>query len=394
MEHQPKRWIYLHLPSGRHLADVAEGVLEYITPRSEWALHYQDTDITSREQWAYNFPWECVITSDLNSPFVQTLIDRGLPTVLVEHNPVDDFPLVRGDDFAVGRMAFDHMSALGLERFAYWGNPGIYHSDLREKGFLGAAAEAGLECYTVKGSNFAAATEIEGPDLSDWIRNMPKPVGMLLHYINESRRAAVYCELQGLLIPQEVCLLGVNNNDIFCRAASPSLSAIDQGCHRIGYRAAALIFDLMEGRTRPAEPILVNPRGVIPRESTSFSAIADPFAAKAYQYIQNHACEGIDVSDVVEAVNTSRRYLEKKFKESLSRTIHQEITRVRIDRARELLSDTHMDIGSIAIQCGFRWMSHMTRQFQTHLSVTPSQYRKISRGEEEPPVGAYESYFS
>lgn len=372
-----RQWILVYLPAAGHLRDAAGGVVEAVRARGKTGMYFQDHYLTG-PNWLYEYPWSGLITNQRDEEITRQFEASGRPVVVIEQDPPCRFPLVRGDDKKIGRVAFDHLASLGLKRMAYWGHEEQEYSRLRCKAFLDPAAKMGMEVFC-SGDAHPAATELgyHFPlDMTAWLLALPRPVGILTHTSSDAIRVVVHCQDIDIAVPEEAAVMGVDNNELLCLGNTPSLTAIDQGSYRIGNRAARLLFDLIDGAEAPAEPILIPPAGVVQRESTELMTFDDPFVAEAMLYIGRNACEGIDVSDVAEAVQVSRRTLETHFKAEVGRTLHEEILRVRLQRVCELLTGTRLTLGTIAAQCGFSWQGVMSKVFRNQFGVSPSEYRR------------------
>jgi LacI family transcriptional regulator len=176
-----------------------------------------------------------------------------------------------------------------------------------------------------------------------------------------------------------MALLGVDNDSVLHRLCRPPLSSIDHGAHQLGYRAAALLRDLLAGRPAPTAPILVSPIGVVSRQSTDTLAVGDPDVATALRLIRGEACDGLPAEAVVRRVNISRTSLETRFRTLLGRSVHQEIVRVRMEEAKHLLRVTDLAMPDITSRSGFRYPSQVSHLFRKHLGVSPREYRARMR---------------
>jgi LacI family transcriptional regulator len=165
---------------------------------------------------------------------------------------------------------------------------------------------------------------------------------------------------------------------MICDLTDPPLSSVEQGARPMGYEAAALLDRLMTGSGRkPAQArFVVEPEGVVGRRSTDTLAIEDVDVAAAVRFIRRRACQRIQVDDVVRHVGVSRSTLKNRFKEVLGRSIHGEIQRVRLERARQLITDTDLPLKQIAIQAGFQYVQYLTRLFKNRIGQTPARFRR------------------
>jgi LacI family transcriptional regulator len=187
------------------------------------------------------------------------------------------------------------------------------------------------------------------------------------------------CRRLDLLVPEDVAIIGVDNDELMCELTNPPLSSVEQGSRRIGFEAAALLDQLMAGQKPTQLRFTVEPEGIVARQSSDTLAIEDVEVAAALRFIRKNACEGIQVPDVVRSLAISRSAIEMRFKAVTGRTIHSEIQRVQIERARQLVTTTDLSLKQVAVEAGFRYLQHMTTLFRLHLGQTPSEYRKHSR---------------
>jgi LacI family transcriptional regulator len=171
----------------------------------------------------------------------------------------------------------------------------------------------------------------------------------------------------------------VDNNEMICELSVPSISSVEQGLRRMGYEAAALLDRLMAGQRPPALRYIIDPESVVTRRSTDVLAVDDAALAAALRCVRDRACEGLQVPEVAAAIHVSRSTLERKFQQVLGRTVHAEIQRVRLDRARQLVTTTNLPLKQVAIAAGFRHVPYMTSMFRRHYGCTPAKWREQLR---------------
>jgi LacI family transcriptional regulator len=187
------------------------------------------------------------------------------------------------------------------------------------------------------------------------------------------------CRRANVMVPDDVGVIGVDNDGPLCEVSDPPLSSVWPDHRRVGYEAARLLDQLMHGAEAPAAPVLLPPRGVVARKSTDALAVEDRSVAQALRYIREHGCESIEVDDVVRAVPLSRSVLQRRFRTLLGRSVHDEIVRVRLVRARELLQQTDLPLAEIAERAGFRHQEYMGAVFRRRLRQTPGAVRRLAR---------------
>jgi LacI family transcriptional regulator len=215
--------------------------------------------------------------------------------------------------------------------------------------------------------------------MSRWIRDLPKPIGLLACDDDRGREVMEACRAAGAQVPEDVAVMGVDNDELLCDLSDPPLSSVAFDTERAGYEAAALLGGLMLGRIREPRRILVEPMYVVARRSTDVLALDDRAVAAALRFIHDTAGRPIGVGEVIRQVPLSRRTLELRFRRVVGRSIHEEIQRVRLERARQLVAETDLSIGMIAENCGFAGAGHLTRSFARTFGLPPSRYRAQHR---------------
>jgi LacI family transcriptional regulator len=293
-------------------------------------------------------------------------------------------PMVGVDDVAVGRMAAEHLLERGFRHFAFAGCPMFHYSNQREQGYNQMLEEAGrgpAACFHDNHPPDAASVWAWTPDpaVQQWLLSLPRPVGMFAANDATALRLSELCRQLGLRIPEDIALLGVDDDDLFCTLAHSALSSIKTPLERIGYEAAHLLDRLISGEPAPPMPILLPPMSVVTRQSSDVLAIEDQELADAVRFIHNNASRPLGVKQLLEAVPVSRRSLERRFRAAFGRTPLDEILRVRLQRAQSLLSGTDLPISAIAEQSGFVTNKQLTTTFQKRLKTSPTAYRRQFR---------------
>jgi LacI family transcriptional regulator len=293
-------------------------------------------------------------------------------------------PVVALDDVAAGEQAAKHLLSCGLESFGYYGvKPGFKTAINRLEGFRETIRSKGLSCSvcpTVVPTPEERASHLHRPVLIDWLRRLPKPVGILALDDTNAHDVAEACLEAGISVPDHVAIVGVNNDDLLCESAWPPLSSVEADYSRMGYAAAAVLDRLLRGENLSADQrlVLLPPLGVVQRQSTSTLAVKDPNLADALRFIREHACDPCTVTDVLQHVPVGRRWLERQFATQLGRTPHDEIARVRIETAQRLLQRPELNMLEIASRCGFAELKSFYLAFRKLSDITPAAYRRTS----------------
>jgi len=349
-----------------------KGVLAYNQDHQGWMIH-QAWEL-SADQWP---AWDgdgvlmCTDVAALKGMVEQMRI----PVVDISAGRViPSLPWVESDNAAIGKMAAEHLLERGLRHFGFCGVEGANFSDWRRDAFVLRLRQAGFDCsvYTATDPSHAAQTEA----ISRWLAALPKPVGVMGDPPNRGQEVLAASHRQRLAVPEDVAIITVKIGNEFVQLENPPLSSVTLNMHRIGYGAAALLDRLMSGvKEPPGTAHLVAPLEVVTRQSTDLLDIPDPQIAAALRYIRQHACEGIQVKDVLPIASQSRRLLDLRFQELVGRTPHEEIVRVRMNRVKELLTGTDLSLEAIAARTGFAKGVHLSVKFRKETGLTPGKYR-------------------
>lgn len=297
-------------------------------------------------------------------------------------------PQVGVDDEAIGRMAAQHLLDCGRERFGYVGFPGSGMPASRWRGFSSTLAAKGIEAATLfpYAEDDADILQSEWDDpvrhIERWMAKLPGPVGIFACSDLVATFVSEACRHLGLRVPEDVAILGVDDDEDLCEGCHPPLSSIRLPYEATGRRAAQLLDDLFHGAAAPAEPILLPPSQVVARQSTDLAAVDNAALAKALAFIQDAAGRGLRVNDVARHAGMSRRSLERRFQERFGRSPHQEIRRVQLETAKRLLRESDAKLEAVAAGCGLSSSIRLGLEFRQKLGFTPGEYRRQFRGQQ------------
>ena len=367
---------------------IIEGVASYVQRHGNWSLYVEEDPVHKLpdfSQWRNGG----VIANFDGRKAAEAVGRLKLPVVGIGggygwYDPASQIPYFLPDSNAIARLAAEHLLDQGFRRLAYYGflRTRINRwSEDRARAFRQRAREAGAPCVMFAGHHGRARQWADlQRELADWLVSLEKPVGLMACNDARARHVLEACRMVDLRVPEDVAVIGVDNDEMICELTRPPLSSVDQGARRLGYRAAALLDRLMAGGKSRERRYLVEPMGVVTRRSTDSLAIDDQDVADAVRFIRAHACEGIQAADVVRAAAVSRSTLEVRFKTLMGRTMHDEIHRVRMDRAKQLIAATELPLKQVAVEAGFRSVQYLTVLFRRDLGQTPAEYRRTSRG--------------
>lgn len=288
-----------------------------------------------------------------------------------------NLPRVGLDEAEIARLASLHFKERGLRHLAM----------VSIRGSLPATERASAFADTVRSWNSAPVHHLrldfslafDESVIERWLAALPTPVGVFCWNDETAKLLHQPLIATGLRVPDDVMLLGVDNDDTICHFLDPELTSIDPNAQRVGYESAALLDRLMSGEPAPSSPILVPPIGVVTRASTDTLAIDSPDVVRAIQFIRERAGTGVSVKQVLDHLSISRRSLETQFKAALGRSPRSEIHRILVDRARDMLASTDLSIPTIAHRCGYDRANHFTTMFRKQTGQTPTAYRKQTR---------------
>lgn len=366
--------------------EVLAGIAQHSRLHRNWTIFHDERVILDPiPQWLTAWNGDGILAGIESKVLADFVRDRKLPAVDIHGlYKMEGVPIIRPDHRAVARIAYDHLREVGFKRFAFCGFAGVGYSHEREAAYCAIARSDGAPVsvlnsrypHEVSDSRIEADGFIEQDALIDWITRLEKPCGVFA--CNDLRGAQVLnaCRSAGLSVPDEVGVIGADNDDCVCGMCDPLLTSIDLNATHIGFLAAETISALVQGRPVQTHERLVAPAGVIPRHSTSMLMVEDRDVARAMQFIRENASAGIGVNEVVGAVLLSRSTLERRFRRLVGRSIKVEINRHRLAHIKDLLTRTDFPIGRIADLVGFSSAEYLIAFFRKSVNMTPGEYRK------------------
>jgi LacI family transcriptional regulator len=290
-------------------------------------------------------------------------------------------PVVAPDSRMIGQRAAEHLIGLGLKNLAYHGVRGRLYSDLRWEGFREAARAEGLKAvrFCVPHTTRDALWNERHEPLRKWIKTLPLPVGLFAVHDYRALIVLSACRDIGLRVPDEVAVVGADNNLMVCEFSVPTLSTVCINAYGMGQEAAKLLDRIMQGQVPPGEPILVDPLEVVARKSTDVLHLDDPAVKQAVQFMEKHYVESFTMDTVTEACGISRRSLEARFRATLETSPAEFLAKLRVKKAITLLnSQTEGTNEEIARQCGLVNGDNLRSAFRRILNASPSDFRARS----------------
>jgi LacI family transcriptional regulator len=366
---------------------ILKGISQYICEHEPWNVYFEQRSLQDPPPlWLDQWGGDGIISRASTPGSARRVLRTGIPIVDLNDQVTNlGLPQIHSDHAAIARMAAAHLMDRGFRHFAYFGFPVFEWSVRRSEAFAHCVRAAGFTFHENPISSRAswghqqASWQEEIRGVAAWVKKLPKPLGMFAGNDTRGKQLLDSCRLARVAVPEEVAVIGVDNEVLACEMALPPLSSVIPDAFRVGYEGAAMLAQLMKGRPAPERMQYIPPLGVATRQSTDVTAIQDPRVASAMCFIREHACERIDVEDVVDHVLVSRTVLQHLFRQVLDKTILDAITDVRIQRVKQLLVETNMPLTAIAQRAGFSYDSYMSILFKQKTGRTPSSYRRDFR---------------
>lgn len=357
------------------------GIKNYLVANPGWSIYLgehgrHEIDLSWLDSWRGHG----AIARIENEHAAEHVRNLGIPTIdLSAARLVPELLTIETDDDVIARWAVEHFAIRGIKHFAYCGDSRFAWSVNRGARFTEHVRARALDVHEFRmvPSGRLAADRLA---MADWLRNLPKPVGVLACYDIAGQELLEACKIAGLNVPGSVAVIGVDNDELMCNLTSPPLSSIQTDAAGTGFLAASLLDKLMSGAALPQELRLIEPLRVVTRQSSDLMSVSDPIVAKALQLIHAKADQGIAVATVQRAVGLSRRSLDYHFLNALGRTVHEEVTRVRMDRLANLLISTDWTLGQLAERLNFSHSEYMGVAFKKFTGKSPGEYRRTNRG--------------
>ncbi|HYG73670.1 MAG TPA: DNA-binding transcriptional regulator [Planctomycetota bacterium] len=387
---RPRKKVALLIESSRGYGrGLLEGVSRYMREHGTWSVFFQERRRGDPPpDWLRGWKGDGVIARIEDRRLIRAILKLGLPAIDLRGLIPLKIPLIETDDRAVVACAVEHLCERGFRHFGFCGFPGANYSDKRCSYFVEMLARRGLRCHVHQprlrtrpspefGFEQFGLPREQG--IARWLTLLPRPIAILACNDVCGQQVLNACRAIGTAVPDEVAVVGVDNDHLLCELSDPPLSSVAPDTLRIGYMAAELLSGLMAGRRAPTGTIFVPPLGVVARRSSDVLAMDDRDIAAALRFMRERVCEGINVSDVLKHTAMSRSLFERRFKKALGRTPKTEILRLRVQRVKDLLAGSELSPRQIAQKTGFQNQEYMFAVFKRLTGATPQQFRKQSR---------------
>jgi len=369
--------------SNEYARGLLNGIRAFARERRLWSIYLNEysrdnTDLT----WLQGWRGDGIIARIENEKTARYILDAGLPTVdLSAFRIIPSLPYIETDDRAIAQLAAEHFLERGFKNFAFYGDSRFPWSKQRGTYFEERLAANHYSCHTFisKQSSEKVSRVSERNKLIRWLQSLPKPIGIMACYDSRGQQLLEACRFAEIAVPDEIAVIGVDNDELLCELADPPLTSIQSNAVRTGYLAAELLERMMSGADIGGEARLIEPLGIQVRMSTDVLAVEDKLVSEAVRFIREHSHEDIQVKDVLSELSISRRMLDSRFKKALGRTPHEEIIAVKVKAIKKLLVETKLSLASIAEITGFKHTEYMSVVFMRATGIRPGQYREENR---------------
>lgn len=362
---------------------ILNAISKYNRFHENWTAFVDDQAISQQDPaWLLENKWDGVIVGHTAPELLNRCQEEGIPIVDLSDNLQchDHIPKIRPDNPAIGHKGGEYFAEKGFSNFAFCGFESEVWSNARESGFVESLKLMGHVCETFN-TDYSKIVEPkwntqEESRIRDWLKTIPKPVGLLC--CNDLRALQVMnaCRNLKLEVPEDVSILGINNEIVRCELSYPQLSSIPVNAEYYGYLAAKTITELINGKSPKNMEVLIEPLDVVTRRSSDFLSVEDKHVTAALQLIKSRACKGITVEEVVKQIHVSRSLLERRFRKYLGKSPQAEIRNVQIQKVKQLLVETDYTLAHIAELAGFEHPEYMSVVFKKMHQTTPNQFRQ------------------
>ncbi len=363
-------------------SQVVLGVAAFVRERRDWEIFIEENPLGNRRlPDVAAWPGSGII-ANFDHPGVERQVRAsGLPVVGFGGSGIaPGLSYVSTNNEAISRLAAQHLLERGFRDFAFFGyTPTSKNcwSLAREMAFSREIEAASGTCDILRlPADAMLHWDHFVENILRWLGTLPKPIGIFAATDRRAQSLLAACRIGSVRVPEDVAVIGVDNDPLLCELSYPPLSSIEQGARDVGYRAAKLLHSLMSARVLRPRQFVIEPVGVVARASTEILAVDDADAARALQIIRQGACEGLTPEKVCQLVGRSRSSLEARFRECFHSTLAAKIMDTRFDRAREMVIHSKSPLKSVADECGLSSVQHMTALFRKRLGHTPAELRK------------------
>ncbi|WP_455966752.1 substrate-binding domain-containing protein [Bacteroides fluxus] len=368
--------------------NLLRGILEYSKGREPWVVcrmppsYKQANGIPGVLEWAKKWEADAIIAQFDDTDEVELFRQNGIIALAQDFKSrFSVIPNITSRYKQTGQMAADFFLQKGFRNFAFYGYKDVVWSEERCMGFRDRIVEKGFgDCFfEYQKQSLENLWYYESEPVANWIKSLPRPVALMACDDTQGNKIMELCRVLGIKIPEEVAVLGVDNDEIICGLSDPPLSSVNLNIVKGGYEAARLIERLLRDKDAISEDVVIQPVTIVNRLSTDIYATDNPVILTALKYIHQNLVNKISVEDIVRQVPLSRRLLEIRFKQVTGQPIYQYISNLRMERFAQLLLANTEPVADLAVQVGLADAKNLARQFKEWKGCTPVEYRKWNK---------------
>jgi LacI family transcriptional regulator len=364
---------------------ILRGIRRYTRTHQSWSIFLEQRTLTSKlPEWLEDWDGDGIISRTTTKALFDAVSRSKIPLIdLTDRHGTFGLPQVWSDDASIARMGAEHLIERGFRNFAFCGFTRESWSMRRLAEFVSVVEGTGSVCRVYESPWFgrdAHPWEQEQQQIMAWLSSLPRPAGIMACNDFRGQHVLDACNRLGLAVPEEIAVVGVDDEEELCELCDPPLSSVVPNAELVGHKAAELLDRLMAGDTPAEQKLLVLPTGVVTRQSTDVLAIDDSEVAAAVRYIRENACKGANVDDILERVPVSRSILERRFRKYLGLSPQSMIRQTQLKRVKQLLFDTDLPLSKISRLAGFKHQEHMCVFFKKKVGDSPGSYRRKAQG--------------
>ncbi len=369
--------------SSGYSRNLLKGIVRYSKEVGNWSFQrmplyyrmlYGENGVV---EWAKKWQADAII-AQLTDVNIELLNDLNIPIIVQNYRDRNKaVSNLTGDYFNTGVMAAKFFLNRGYRNFAFYGFKGAIWSRERADGYSHEIEKQGYKLAILENDNKDKEEwSYNHTVLGNWLQSLPKPVALFACDDHFALQISETCNVYNINVPDDIAILGVDNDDLLCNISDPPLSSIVLDVENGGYNAGKLLHQLITKEITEPFNIVVNPLIIERRKSTEKYAVSDKNIRTILNYIEKNYANHLSVEELVKQVPLSRRVLEKKFKEETGESLYQYIQNYRIDQFTRLLITTDYSLFEAALQSGFENYKNVSRVFRKYKSLSPAEYRK------------------
>lgn len=367
---------------------IIEGIGEYFqASKSEWDIYIDDDFFYHPETLSPQILSCDGIIVDYDTREIEEVLHHiHVPIVGIggSFQQVKRYPpthYVATDNHALINMAYQHLRDKGLTHFAFYTYPTPNLPDWareREETFHQLMQRQHHRLWLHRDSRFTPY-HCNSEYTVAWLRQLPHPIGIIAATDELGYQLLKLCRCHGIAVPEQVCVIGIDNDDISRFLSSSSLSSIIQGTRKMGFMAAQILHQVFVNPQLPPQQLTLPPVGVIERHSTAYQSELDPIVLQTLHFIRHNVRHNLKVEHVIAAMKLSRSTLAKRFKHCLGKSVHDVIFQTKMEYAQTLLTDSNLSIAEVSTICGYPTLQYFHFAFKKYCQQTPKEYRNSHR---------------